>query len=149
MDAVACWGSGWAQDTHPPPVKFTEVSAGGFDCGLEVGGVVTCWGFGKGAKKYQPPSGAMTAISVGYNSACAMRQGGRVICWGDDSTGETAGPAGRFTAVSVGNESACGLTTEGRAICWGAHYGTPPPATSSFRVSSEMETLVVASQIVQ
>ena len=69
------------------------------------------------------------AVSVGDFHACGLRTGGTLVCWGEDSNGETDPPSGRFTAVSAGGDHYCALDTGGGVTCWGsgAHGQTAPP----------------------
>ena len=89
----------------------------------------------------------VSQVSVGRESACAVREDGKAFCWGSDSWGELGdGPASQekmcnwgwacvptpvavsggltFRQVEVGRDHVCGLTTGGAAYCWGTgRYG--------------------------
>ena len=57
-------------------------------------GIVQCWGANGDADKGQanPPPGAFTAISASYYHSCGVLTGGRVMCWGNNESGQAAPP---------------------------------------------------------
>ncbi|MCA9516427.1 MAG: hypothetical protein KC635_15915 [Myxococcales bacterium] len=76
-----------------------------------------------------------TSLSVGRTHACAVVQGGRIVCWGDNRRGQCGvDPAGGattvrpgyvggadfagFTQVAAGYEHTCAVR-EGQVHCWG------------------------------
>jgi alpha-tubulin suppressor-like RCC1 family protein len=82
----------------------------------------------------------VTAVSVGFGTACALISGGAVECWGWNESGElgngsSTGPdacpdgacsptpvvtgLGGATSVSLGLSSACALLSGGTVDCWG------------------------------
>jgi alpha-tubulin suppressor-like RCC1 family protein len=77
-------------------------------------------------------SGA-TALTVGYDGACAIVAGGAMTCWGADywgslGDGRLTRPTGTLasvvgvagaTAASMGNQHTCALAAGGAAMCWG------------------------------
>ncbi|HJL17471.1 MAG TPA: hypothetical protein RMH99_17510 [Sandaracinaceae bacterium LLY-WYZ-13_1] len=79
--------------------------------------------------------GSWTAIAAGWRHACAIRDGGELYCWGDD-TWDQLGPgvAGDYAAspvrvlpertwvdVGAGSGHTCALDDTGRVWCWGAN----------------------------
>jgi hypothetical protein len=128
--AIACWET----EHPPPPGTFKAVSVGGTStCAIRTDASVVCWpsgGVTLGADGNdgvpQPPSGAFTALSVGW-MACGIRTSGALACWGDE--GFPAPPAGSYSAVSVG-PGPCAIRTDGAIKCWGdaATLGLTPPA---------------------
>ena len=52
-------------------------------------------------------------------TACAIRESGEAVCWGNNDYGQADAPSGRFAAVSVGDAHACGLRESGEVVCWG------------------------------
>ena len=160
--AAWCWGDNRSGNlgngsttasSVPVPVKtlgsgVTMVSAGSnaSACAVTSDGSVWCWGnngegeLGNGSSD---PSSlvpveldgfptSVTAVSVGYNSACALDSKGGVECWGTNNAGQlgdgsatkslspvqVAGLTSGATAVSVGNNYACAVVNGG-AQCWG------------------------------
>ncbi|HLN05517.1 MAG TPA: hypothetical protein VK217_04530, partial [Acidimicrobiales bacterium] len=78
---------------------------------------------------------ARSAVSVGYESACAVVSGGKVKCWGNNSYGQlgdgsTVNHATPVfvtsltgaTAVSAGWYGACAIVSGGKVKCWGYNY---------------------------
>jgi alpha-tubulin suppressor-like RCC1 family protein len=158
-----CWGLGssgqlgddmtTAFTPTPQPVSgmgsgVRAISPGDlYTCALKDNGSVWCWGTGepgmyagRGLVPTTVPSempglgGAATEVSVGYDMACAVVNGG-VMCWGGlvGSNGELGNgtPGGSVTpvavtgltmgvtSVSVGDFFACALTEAGAVECWG------------------------------
>jgi len=125
----------------------TAVSAGSLSaCALASGGGVWCWGYngdgelGNNSTTNSPVpvqvsglTSGVTAVSVGYNSVCAVTAGGGVECWGYNHIGQlgnnsttsssvpvqVSGLASGVTAVSAGAVSACALASGGGVWCWG------------------------------
>jgi alpha-tubulin suppressor-like RCC1 family protein len=111
---VVCWGGGelgnGSTTSSPVPVQVTgltsgvtAVSAGYYSvCALTAGGNVQCWGedANKGQLGNNSTAGStvpvqvtgltsgVTAVSVGWSSACAVIAGGGIDCWGDNSGGQ-------------------------------------------------------------
>lgn len=113
---VVCWGwnsSGQLGDgtttDHPTPVGVSglvsgveKVSSGGvFTCALTTGGGVKCWGanysyqLGNGTNTNSSipvdvagMGSGITMIDVGYAYACALTEGGDVMCWGYNYYGQ-------------------------------------------------------------
>ena len=70
----------------------------------------------------QPAQPASSAVAVGADHSCAIRTGGTVVCWGDNSYGQTDAPSGTFTAVSAGTYHSCAIRTGGTVVCWGDNF---------------------------
>ena len=113
---VECWGrneEGELGDgtavSRPGPVVVSglhepvrALAAGGFHtCALSVSGSVECWGWnlagalgdGTRTERHQPVRVArlvadVEAIAAGSFHTCALRRGGLVFCWGDNTAGE-------------------------------------------------------------
>ncbi len=71
-----------------------------------------------------------SSFSASYAHACAVVNGGQVVCWGKRLCHEPVGHHAlpfrvpgteryRFVKVTVGSEHACGLTHTGDVYCWG------------------------------
>ena len=78
------------------------------------------------------PDGAFRSMSViqtsdlGSRHLCAVRESGRVVCWGTTSpvasdrvASVISPPAGSHRAVSRGTGHACALRESGGVVCWG------------------------------
>jgi alpha-tubulin suppressor-like RCC1 family protein len=164
--SVECWGdnkygelgnNSSTSSSVPVPVTglagdATAVSEGaGSACALTAAAGVLCWGENFQGKlgdnsisnsSVPVPvtnlSSCIADISMGDRSACALTQGGGVLCWGDNSLGELGNGsdtvpsspvpvpvfrlASGVTGVSVGFDSACAVTAEGSVWCWGSNY---------------------------
>jgi alpha-tubulin suppressor-like RCC1 family protein len=121
-------------------------------CAVTTSGDVQCWGdnssgeLGNGttASTSDVPvqvtgfPSAVTAVSVGTTSACALTVGGSVWCWGTGSDGQlgngmskastapvqVTGLTSGVTAISVGSNYACAVAS-GAVECWGQNgFGT-------------------------
>ncbi len=158
---VECWGNNangrlgngsTTSGSVPVPVfglssGVTAVSAGMVSaCALLAGGSVECWGantsgqLGNGTTTDSSVpvavvglSSGVTAVSVGYDFACAVTASGGVECWGDNANGQlgngtttnssvpvpTLGLSSGATAVSLGYDVGCALLASGGVQCWG------------------------------
>ena len=143
------------------PGRSARAFAAGFDfsCAILDTGAVRCWGGGANgrlgngstASVLSPAAGAAvdlgpgltaTAITAGYQHACAILSDGSVRCWGlgtagrlgygnqasvgDNESVASAGPvdlgAGhRAVAISAGWYHTCAIRDDGQLLCWG--YG--------------------------
>jgi RHS repeat-associated protein len=116
----------------------TAVSLGQFhSCGLTSANGVKCWGYaaygqlGDGVNAAVQPipvdvlglTSAMSAVSTGSYSSCAVTSAGGTKCWGSgygptptDISGADAG----MLAVGAGAGFACGVSYRGGVRCWGS-----------------------------
>ncbi|EDM81589.1 regulator of chromosome condensation, RCC1 [Plesiocystis pacifica SIR-1] len=139
------------------PDEVVEVSSGRFHTCARMGdGAVRCWGQGSnGATGYastdsigdnEPASAAGEVdiggdaidIDAGYTHTCAVLEGGDVVCWGangsgqlgygnTDTIGDNETPASAGTvdlggpaiSVGAGNEYTCAVLEGGAVRCWG------------------------------
>lgn len=179
--ALVCWGGVGGHDfvsrdrdaPEPYPISTTLVavgSGGGHGCGLDTSGTAYCWGWnysgqlGRGiasrSLEYdtvpQPVAGGhvFTQLTVGGLHSCGVLDGGEVLCWGDNFSGQLGTGAAEidslcgafriascsyeptpvagglpFESVAAGGEHTCGVTAGGGLYCWGANdlgqLGTP------------------------
>ncbi len=143
------------------PGRSARALSAGFDftCAVLDSGAVRCWGGGANgrlgngstASVLSPTAGppvdfgstlTATAVSAGYQHACAILSDGSVRCWGlgtagrlgygnqssvgDNEQVSSAGPvdlgAGhRAVAISAGWYHTCAIRDDGQLLCWG--YG--------------------------
>jgi alpha-tubulin suppressor-like RCC1 family protein len=114
---------------------------------------VKCWGAnysgalgdGTTSRHFAPVdvlglSSGVRAVSVGYDSACALLSTGAVRCWGSNANGklgdgsgidrltpvDVVGLGGGVAAISSGVLSSCAVMSAGGVKCWGFHYGYTP-----------------------
>jgi alpha-tubulin suppressor-like RCC1 family protein len=158
---VRCWGDdtqgqtgtggadGGFRDT-PADVAGVDdaiaiASGRSHSCVARRSGAVLCWGFnldgqlgnGEANNRSHVPvevSNLSDAIDVagGGNFSCALRQGGRVSCWGGNGSGQLGNGSkqSRSTpsavadlddavAISAGEAHACAVRRGGSVTCWG------------------------------
>jgi len=159
---VRCWGQnnagqvGDGQTTNRgfpasvnAPTDIVQVVAGfGHTCALRNNGGVVCWGAGAqgqigngtmtGINNMGLPVSGITdaiALSAGSNHTCAVRLNGRVLCWGNNASGQVGnGMAGAPVAMpievagivdAVGVAAAglhtCVVRKTGGVRCWGSN----------------------------
>jgi hypothetical protein len=158
-----CWGdvldlgNGSTEATRTPelvplpdgsPVADVQVGPASA-CALTTAGAVWCWGtnddgeIGIGyrtakvvlpARVTLPPGTVASAVTVGLDRACALSDGGRAWCWGDNYEGALGD--GTYTdssspvaVVTPGNERlaridtawyhTCAISVSGTTWCWG------------------------------
>ena len=154
-----CWGQnssgqvgdGTTLDRNIPTAVLTlpdavDIDAGAYHvCAVLSSGRVACWGHNEAGGLGDGTSGMMRStwtfvsglvdavqISSGAYHTCALRRGGRVLCWGlndhgqlgDGTTTDRTTPvevAGGFAAqaLSLGGRHSCALALDGRIYCWG------------------------------
>jgi alpha-tubulin suppressor-like RCC1 family protein len=150
------------------------ISAGvGHTCALKSSGAIACWGnavngqLGDGSiggiktslAAVVAPSGSTglltdtLQVSTGHDHTCALKNDGRVLCWGNNQFGQLgnsvalagtqANPTptavvdlGTSTVqISAGNAHTCALKTDGKVLCWGENQygqlGNPAVATGT------------------
>jgi alpha-tubulin suppressor-like RCC1 family protein len=132
------------------------ISAGaGHTCALKASGAIACWGgnnngqIGDGSiggvktnlVAVVAPSGSTgpltdtLQVSSGYYHTCALKNDGKVLCWGLNQFGQLGNPAvqvgGQATPTAVvdlgtdtkqitaGGFHTCALKNDGKVLCWG------------------------------
>ena len=67
-----------------------------------------------------PEEDGFINISIGYNHGCAIKRDGTVVCWGDNTYGQSNTPLGvKFIQVKAGQYFTVGLKEDGNILCWG------------------------------
>ena len=81
-----------------------------------------------------------TQISVGLDDhGCGIKVDATVVCWGDNSLGQSSPPAGTFAQVSAVAGQTCGVKTDSTITCWPTNApgaGPAPPAGTFTQVST-------------
>ena len=157
---VVCWGSNHAfsgeirgqkisgdylGQSTPPSGTFLSIDSGDYQtCGVKTDGYVICWGAtstfidpstGRSQAHHdapaQPTLGEFSQISVGGSSACGVRAGGSLDCWGTQyfcpKTGHCVRtpPSGAFKEVESGRSHTCGIKRDDSVQCWSHISGVP------------------------
>jgi len=156
---VWCWGSGSAvgngdvDASSVPPTRVAGLdrviqvtSSLSFVCALRDAGDVWCWGpawrgaFGAGYAEFGavaspvrvPDVDDIVQISAGRGYNCALRNDGRVSCWGNNESGKlglgfesgrelpTLVPGlANIVQLGAGYGHTCALRQDGVVLCWG------------------------------
>jgi hypothetical protein len=77
----------------------------------------------------RPPQCKFRYVSTYGSTACAVRDSGSLVCWGECQFDMCDVPSGSYRQVDVGPMNACAIREDGRAVCWGSdEFGlsTPP-----------------------
>ena len=61
------------------------------------------------------------AVDSGHRHTCALRQDNTIVCWGENSDGQTDAPDGQFVSVSAGEDHTCAIRSDNTITCWGAN----------------------------
>jgi alpha-tubulin suppressor-like RCC1 family protein len=140
--------SGHAHASTAGAVTRARVAAGGgHTCGILADGTLWCWGdnsdgqLGAGNTDQDrprqvtyPAPGGWVSVTAGEVHTCAVRAGGTLWCWGDNSDGQlgignftgqdrprqvTSPAPGGWDSVTAGNYHTCAIRTGGTLWCWG------------------------------
>lgn len=126
---------------RPAPGRYSQLSLGrDSGCGiLRDSGAAVCWGKSLGPT----PTGAMSKISVGAAHACGVLTDGALVCWGDNSFGQSDAPQGAYIAVVAGDHYSCAITAGETVSCWGQD-----PLVSDAPVGTGFRTLAASDNVV-
>ncbi len=152
-----CWGRNtWGQIgngergsevTEPQQVggatTWRRIAAGGAStCGIRgERGLLYCWGLNNRGQlgdetrevrtsPHKVPGSGWKSVDIGWYHACAVKGGGRLICFGDNAFGELGQGntkqslqrrrvPGEWRSVAVDGWTTCGIKTNGSLWCWG------------------------------
>lgn len=156
--SVWCWGDGdhgelgadaaggdAARRVELPPALHVAV-APDRSCAVLEDGRVSCWGDNSSGQLGSATSArgsarpvvvegvtGATKVAMGSGHTCAVVEGGRVVCWGDNRRGqlgtgeavESRTEPGQVvdlrgvTALAAGSYATCAVDGDRRAVCWG------------------------------
>ncbi len=87
-----CWGGSLAPTPIPvgPFSGLSSASDSGNMCWIGTDGTLQCATSAYGTFLPAPPTGAFSAVSMGYAHSCGVPATGGVVCWGDSSKGEAS-----------------------------------------------------------
>ncbi len=163
-ESLVCNGA--LSGTWTNAVRYEQLDGGDdFECGLMANQTVRCWGvngvyeLGMGDTTPRanptvvPGLTNIVQVSVGGEGACALRDDGRVLCWGRQPGGTSViirqtptliDGVTDVVDVSVGSNHTCAVTAMGEVYCWGSQRegqsGTPP-STSPLAVPTLVPNL--------
>jgi alpha-tubulin suppressor-like RCC1 family protein len=131
-------------------IRFTDLAVGGFhSCGVADDGALWCWGLngsgelglGDTEDRFEPTRSGCTdeecfsdwtAVAAGSFHTCAIREGGRLYCWGGGLNGQlgigvlpetdlskAVEVEGSWRAVAAGESHTCGIADDETLWCWG------------------------------
>lgn len=135
-----CWGR---VNTPAPTASMEKIDGGdGFMCGLQSDKSITCWlaaGVvvpGDPQPELAAPSGSFQDFAAGFDSACAVSEGGALSCWGLATSPVVMAtlPTGPFVQVDVKLDDACALRGDDSVVCFGGTRGTYEFATAAQKV---------------
>lgn len=122
-----CWDSFLNNSVQSSNSRFSSIGTGGATgCGLRPDGAVECWGLGLwdamrdvGEGPFAAGEGPFTTFAVSWDTVCAVRFDGVVIC----SANEFEPYPHKPLAVDVVSVAArelvfCAITTSREALCW-------------------------------
>lgn len=132
--------------TQPIVLSGHSVSAGqNFTCATRSNGALACWGTNAmgqlGDNTTVTPrltpttvlnSVDVVSVAAGNNHACALQSTGRVLCWGDNTSGQLGnntttsrrvwGSVASLTdavEIAAGANHTCARRADGTVVCWG------------------------------
>jgi hypothetical protein len=116
---IICWGDNEDGQSEPPDVQLTTLDAGeSGTCGLTPLGEPICWG--ESPTTPDNPAGDWNVVSVGGSHACLVGTDSSVLCFGDNTEGQSTAPEAEFfEEVSAGSNHTCGVREDGHTKCWG------------------------------
>ena len=126
-----CWGRDLNDVLRVPrDIAFTDLDSGyDHSCAIRSADQgLTCWGLNLYGQ-LNAPDGQYKKVSVGTNTACAIKADDTLACWGRGAAnengefGQAIAPEGTYVEVTVGGHHACAVHTDGHVVCWGA--GSP------------------------
>ncbi len=105
---------------EPADPGFVELSIGGFGCGRDADGAVTCWCINAPACEQPPAETVFSSVDIGTGSfGCGVDEAGGIRCWGEFSeASEMEASTATYHEVALGREHACGLGEDGVLECW-------------------------------
>jgi hypothetical protein len=98
---IMCWGLLYYPD-FPASTVFKELGNGGSThyCGILSDDTIFCWGSdeGIGGDAASEPAGTFKSLALGGSHTCGITGGGRVVCAGNNTYGQSANQPGPFQA---------------------------------------------------
>ncbi|WP_141736148.1 hypothetical protein [Oligoflexus tunisiensis] len=126
---VACWGDSSALQTQVPSDldKAKKIfTSPHLSCAILANDSLRCWGRQDLVNSQPPPETSFLDLALGENHACGINSEERLVCWGDNSYGQTVPPAALTPIVSVaaGAHHTCSISEDDLVQCWGRNDAT-------------------------
>jgi len=130
--AVVCWGPEDAELLLALPTEqtFTDVDSSllGYACAVsQPEGRVVCWGDtidpddDYGQVSDAPEETGFVEVSTAKYHACGLKEGGEIVCWGSNRTGQLdVVTAKGYIGLAAGSSFTCGIDIDGQLACWGS-----------------------------
>ena len=80
---------------------------------------------------HSPTCDLFDAVDSSNHHTCAVRKDHTIVCWGDNSYGQSDAPNGQFISVSTGQNHTCAIRTDNTVTCWGVTWNDPLGAFTS------------------
>jgi alpha-tubulin suppressor-like RCC1 family protein len=174
------WGNGTVSSSPalvprdvPTISDAVELVAGGHSfCVRRASGRVVCWGrnvsaqLGIGVISPNNPTptevaGLTDAVEITANMghACARRESGRVVCWGNNTSGQAGdGTSGDprlspttevqnltdAVEIAAGSSHVCARTRTGSVLCWGNPTGGSPAQSTPIAVAGLDDAVAIS-----
>ena len=95
--AIIDWSPDHIPQSPPEDERLASLSSDGPHCGLRTDGTPVCWTKYVDSGLTSPPEGeGFTTISASPRHACALREEGEVVCWGQNWFGQASPPDGKM-----------------------------------------------------
>ena len=160
---------------QPAGLASVRAAAAGdeFSCALRTDGTAACWGLGEKGQRGDgtfdqvalspvPVQGLTTATALtgGYNHACALLSDGTMRCWGSNANGQLGDPStaessvpipvagiSGVLAIATGAFHTCAVMQDHTVRCWGEN-GSGQLGNGTFTSSSTPVTVAGLSNVV-
>ena len=119
-DGIAlCWGTNSYGQAAAQSGPFTQLSASYHTCGVRTDDGLECWAEDVYGETVVPQEYRYKQVANGRLFTCAITDTDHILCFGNNTFGQTNAPIGEFTQIDAGDSHACALSSAQRFTCWG------------------------------